>query len=222
MALRDGTEYESCRRLRLTTSSAFLLYEVLIILKSRCCVALAGLMLGSESAGLYAAMERIAEVSILGSQSLSMVLAPQFAALYASGRFHEMRRLVRLGEILGLAFTIPVALAVACAGEYVLALFGDDYRGGWTVLMTLLGSAVIAACSGPGAYVLHMTGWERTNLLITCACTVTNLVLSFMLMPSMGVVGLGVAQMATSAVWMIGVRVCLRRHPAWAKTASTD
>jgi O-antigen/teichoic acid export membrane protein len=67
-----------------------------------------------------------------------------------------------------------------------------------------------------------MTGWERTNLLITCACTVTNLVLSFMLMPSMGVVGLGVAQMATSAVWMIGVRVCLRRHPAWAKTASTD
>ena len=206
---------DSCRQLWKNTAMAFLFAEGLIALKSRACVALAGMLLDREQVGLYGAMEKFADVSVLASQSLGLIIAPQFASLYAAGRYPEMRRLMRQGQFLGLAFTLPVALGVAFFGEYVFVLLGPGYRAGWSVLMALLGSACIAAFSGPAAYVLQMTGRERTMLAITAASAATNILLSLLLMPAYGIMGLGIAQMATSLVWTVGVRWSLAWHPAW-------
>ncbi len=212
---------DSCRQLWKHTAMAFLFAEGLIALKSRACVALAGMLLDRESVGLYGAMEKFADVSVLASQSLGLIIAPQFAALYAAGRYPEMRRLMKQGQFLGLAFTLPVALAVAFFGDYVFVLLGPGYRAGWKVLMALLGSACIAAFSGPAAYVLQMTGRERTMLVITAASAATNILLSLMLMPAYGSMGLGIAQIATSLVWTVGVRTSLAWHPAWQNTPNT-
>jgi len=211
---------ESCRQQWKHTAMAFLFAEGLIALKSRACVALAGMLLDREAVGLYGAMEKFADVSLLASQSLGLIIAPQFASLYAAGRYPEMRRLMRQGQFLGLAFTLPVAIGVAFFGDYVFLLLGPGYRAGWTVLMALLGSACIASFSGPAAYVLQMTGGERTMLLITAASAATNILLSLLLMPAYGILGLGISQMATSLVWTIGVRSCLAWHPAWQKSIS--
>ena len=208
---------DSCRQHWKNTAMAFLFAEGLIALKSRACVALAGMLLDRESVGLYGAMEKFADVSVLASQSLGLIIAPQFASLYAAGRYPEMRRLMRQGQFLGLAFTLPVALGVAFFGEYVFVLLGPGYRAGWTVLMALLGSACIAAFSGPAAYVLQMTGGERTMLAITAASAATNILLSLFLIPAYGIMGLGIAQMATSLVWTVGVRSSLVWHPVWQK-----
>ena len=206
---------ESRRQQWTNTAMAFLTAEVLIVLKGRACVAMAGMLLDSKSVGIYGAMEKFADVSVLASQSLGLVIAPQFAALFAAGCYSEMRRLMWQGQILGLAFTLPVALGVAFFGDYVFLLIGPDYREGWNVLLALLASACIAAFSGPAAYVLQMTGHERTMLWITTACAATNILLSLLLMRTYGLLGLGIAQMATSLVWTVGVRWSLSKHPAW-------
>jgi len=215
LKLGDETAMETCRRQWTNSAVAFLVAELLIVLKSRVCVAMAGILLGRDSAGLYAAMERFADVSILGGQSLGLVIAPQFAALFAAGRYPEMRRLMRQGQILGLAFTVPVAIVVACLGDFVFVLLGTGYREGWTTLVALLVSACITSFAGPAAYVLQMTGRERTMLVITAACAVSNIVLSLVLMGPFGILGLGFSQIVTSLVWTIGVRLSLSQHPAW-------
>ena len=212
---------DPCRQQWKHTAMAFLFAEALIALKSRACVALAGMLLDRESVGLYGAMEKFADVSVLASQSLGLIIAPQFAALYAAGRYADMRRLMKQGQFLGLAFTLPVALAVAFFGDYVFVLLGPGFRAGWSVLMALLGSACIAAFSVPAAYVLQMTGCERTMLVITAASAATNILLSLLLMPAYGIMGLGIAQMATSLVWTVGVRSSLAWHPAWQNTPNT-
>ena len=212
---------DSCRQQWKNTAMAFLFAEGLIALKSRACVAMAGMLLDRESVGLYGAMEKFADVSVLASQSLGLIIAPQFASLYAAGRYPEMRRLMRQGQFLGLAFTLPVALGVAIFGEYLFVLLGPGYRAGWSVLMTLLASACIAAFSGPAAYVLQMTGRERTMLVITAASAATNILLSLLLMPAYGIMGLGISQMATSLVWTVGVRSSLAWHPVWQDKSST-
>ncbi len=205
----------TCRHQWADTAVAFFVAELLIVLKGRVCIAMAGAMLDRESVGLYAAMERFADVSLLGSQSLGLVIAPQFASLFAAGRYAEMRRLMWQGQILGLAFTLPVALGVACLGDSLFVLLGSDYRPGWTVLVALLASACIASFAGPAAYVLQMTGRERSMLAITGACATSNVALSFLLMRPLGILGLGVAQVVTSLVWTVGIRLSLRRHPMW-------
>ncbi|HEY0983310.1 MULTISPECIES: lipopolysaccharide biosynthesis protein [unclassified Schlesneria] len=204
-----------------STAMAFLFAEVLIAVKARACIGLAGMLLDRPSVGLYGAMEKFADVSLLLSQSLGIVIAPQFASLYAAGRFAEMRKLMRQGQLLGLGFTLPVALAVGFLGDYVFALLGPGYRDGWSVLIALLVSACIAAFSGPAAYVLQMTGRERTILAITAACAATNILFSLLLMKRFGILGLGLAQIATSLVWTAGVRGALCWHPAW-QSATAD
>lgn len=210
-----AVDLDACRRQWMNTATAFVVAELLIALKTRVCVAMAGMMLGRDSAGLYAAMERFADVSVLGSQSLGIVIAPQFAALFAAGKFPEMRKLMWQGQLLGLAFTLPVALGVVFLGDFVFLLLGSEYRGGWSALMALLASACITSFAGPSAYVLQMTGRERTMLAITAACAFSNIILSLLLMPFYGILGLGISQMVTSFVWTVGLRLSLRSHPAW-------
>jgi O-antigen/teichoic acid export membrane protein len=209
------TTHKSQRWLWKQTAMAFLFAEILIVLKSRACVALAGIMLDRESVGLYGAMEKFADISVLASQSLGLVIAPQFASLFAAGQFSQMRTLMKQGQILGLVTTVPAALLVAFFGNTIFNLLGPDYSAGWSVLMMLLASACIASFSGPAAYVLQMTGHERMMLVITAASAATNILLSLLLMRSHGLLGLGIAQTATSVVWLIGVRWGLALHPAW-------
>lgn len=198
---------------------AFLGAELLVALKSRACMAIAGTVLGRDAAGLYGAMERFADAAVLGSQSLGLVIAPQFAALYAAGRFTEMRKLMRHGQFLVFASTFPIALAVACFSDLIFTLLGDGYREGWSLLMVLLVSICIAAFGGPAAYVLQMTGRERLVMLITAICTVSNILFGLLLIRPLGILGLGVAQVLTSIIWTAGVRIALSLHPAWAKGA---
>ena len=205
-----------------SVATAFLLAESLIAVKSRACVALAGILLNGESVGLYAAMERIADVSVLGSQSLGLVIAPQFATLFSARRFPEMRRLMRYGQILILACTLPVALGVAIFSDVVFRLLGESYRGGDNLLLMLLASVCIASLSGPGAYVLQMTGRERTMLHVTAIAAGTNLVLALLLIPFWGILGLGIAQIGTSLTWTTGVWWGLRNHPIWSDSKSAE
>lgn len=218
-SISDHTD-ESCMRQWTDTAAAFLFAELLIALKSRICVAMAGITLGPDSAGLYAAMERLADVSLLGAQSLGFVIAPQFAALFAGGRFAEIQSLMRRGQLLGLAFTVPVAIAVAALGDYVMLLLGPGFQAGYPVLIALLSSTCIAAFAGPGAYVLQMTGRERSMMWITAACAVSNIVISQVLMYRMGVLGLAIAQIVTSLIWTMGIQFTLRLHLAHQSTAS--
>lgn len=213
----DGSDRSAWVR----TAMAFFAAEILVILKSRISIAIAGATLvAEESAGLYGAMERFADVSILGSQSLGLVIAPQFASLYAAGRFSDMRRLVVQGQALCVAFTLPVAIGVACFGDAIFALIGRDYQPGYQVLIALLVSACIASFSGTSAYVLQMTGRERTLLGITGLCAGVNVAVSLLLIRPCGLLGLGIAQIATSLVWTIAVQFSLQNHPAWQSTSA--
>lgn len=203
----------------LLTGLAFFGAELLVVLKSRACIALAGTVLGRDAAGLYSAMERFADASVLGSQSLGLVIAPQFASLYAAGRFSEMRKLMRHGQLLVFASTFPIALGVACFSNQIFTLLGTGYREGWPVLMMLLLSICIASFAGPAAYVLQMSGRERLVMIITGICTISNIVFGLIFIRPLGILGLGVAQVVTSIIWTIGIRACLSLHPAWAKDA---
>lgn len=205
------------RRQWANTALAFLVAELLISLKSRVCITLAGMMLDYESAGLYGAMEKFGDASLLASQSLGLVIAPQFAALFAAGRFLDMRRLLWRGQLLGALFTFPIAIGIALFGNQLFALLGSSYREGWHVLLALLVSSCILSFSGPTAIVLQMTGRERTMLWITAISAATNILLSMLLMQIYGVLGLGFAQIATSLVWTVGVQLSLSRHPAWTR-----
>lgn len=206
-------EVQSARGLWIATSASCLLAEILFVMKGRCTIALAGAVLGREAAGLYAGVDRIAEATLLGSQTLTLVIAPYFATLFAQGRCSEIRRLMRYGQWQALGLAVPLALGVVFAGDRILSTMGEEYRTGWLLMMMMLASSMIIAYTGPSGCVLQMTGGEHTVLVVTALCAVTNIGLGVVLMPHLGTLGLGVAQVANSLVWWGGIQYGLWRHP---------
>lgn len=195
-----------------TTALTFLAFDAVILLKGRTSVVIAGLLIDTDTAGIYAAAERFAEVVTLGVLSINMFAAPHFASLHASGRREELRELIRGCQFIGLLFAIPCALVLALFGRPLLGLLDAGFVAGYPLLLILVSSVAIGSLSGPAAYVLAMSGGERTTLHGAMLCMVVNLVLSFTLATFYGAMGLAITYLVTTIVWTVYMLWHLRKH----------
>ena len=186
-----------------TAALTFLAFDAVILLRGRTSVIIAGMLIDTDTAGIYAAAERFAEVVTLGVASINMFAAPHFAALHAADRRDELRRLVRSSQSLGLMFAIPCAVALVLFGRPLLGLLDPGFVAGYPLLLIMLASVTIGSIAGPAAYVLAMSGRERIILHGAMLCMVVNLVLSFTLAAFYGATGLAVTHLTTMIVWTI-------------------
>lgn len=183
------------------TALTFLAFDAVILLRGRTSVVIAGMLIDTDTAGIYAAAERFAEVVTLGVVSINMFAAPHFASLHAAGRRDELRELIRGSQLIGLLFAIPCALVLALFGRSLLGMLDAGFVSGYPLLLIMVTSVTIGSLAGPAAYVLAMSGGERTTLHGAMLCMVINLVLSFTLATLYGATGLAVTHLVTMVVW---------------------
>ena len=196
------------------TAFTFLAFETVILLRGRTSVVIAGMMIDTDTAGIFGAAERFADVVTLGVVSINMFAAPHFASLHASGQKEELRSLVRSSQSLGLLFAVPVASVVVVFGRPLLELLSEGFAEGYPLMVIMLASVTIGALAGPAAYVLSMSGRERVVLHGAMLCMVVNLVLSFALAAFYGATGLAITHLATMVVWTAYMLRHLRRFLA--------
>jgi O-antigen/teichoic acid export membrane protein len=210
--LSTAVEMESQAQAWRKTALTFLAFDAVILLKGRTSVVIAGMLIDTDTAGIYAAAERFAEIVTLGVVSLNMFAAPHFASLHAAGRREELREMVRGCQFIGLLFAIPCAIVLALFGRPLLGLLDQGFVAGYPLLLILVGSVAIGSLSGPAAYVLAMSGGERTALHGAMLCMVVNLVLSFTLATFYGAMGLAITYLVTTIVWTVYMLWHLRQH----------
>ncbi|MBX3436202.1 MAG: lipopolysaccharide biosynthesis protein, partial [Planctomycetaceae bacterium] len=183
------------------TSITLLGVAVVVHMKDQMGVMLSGLLIGTDAAGVYAIAEKFAGAALLGVESLNLFTAPRFAALHATGRTEELRRLVQQSRRLGLCFAVPMAGAVWAASHGLLSLIEPGFEAGRPLLLVLLGAAVIRATAGPAAYALAMSGGERIALKGTSFSVLVNIALILVLYPWAGLMGIAAAHLLTHFVW---------------------
>lgn len=184
-------------------SLTFLAFDAVILLRGRTSVIIAGMLIDTDTAGVYAIAEKIAEVVTLGVVSINMFAAPHFASLHASGQRNQLRELIRGSQYLGLLFAVPCAAVLAVFGRSFLGLIGPGYIAGYPYLVIMLASVTIGSLAGPAAYVLAMSGRERVILHGAILCMVINLAGSFSLATLYGATGLAVTHLITMLVWTL-------------------
>jgi O-antigen/teichoic acid export membrane protein len=154
-----------------------------------------------EEVAVYGVASRLIQVMAALPGLASFLIPQELALLYADGRRADMERLARQA-----ATAMAMVSAVAFVGLLVLArpllglAFGDVYaRGAGVVLLLAVGSFWDTA-SGSAGYALQMTGHHVRLLLLTAGAAVLNVVLSVLLVPVWG--GLGIA-LATSTTLVV-------------------
>ena len=196
------------------TSLTFVGVAVAVHLKDHMGVMLGGTMMDTDSAGVLAITERFAGVALLGVESLNLYTAPKFAAMHARGETDKLWSLVRSSRLIGLAFAVPVSLAVWLISFPLLGLIETGFQAGRPVLAVLLIGAIVRAIAGPVAYALSMSGRETTTLAGTLIGVGVNFVMSLLLMPWLGLMGLAIASLLTNIVWAVFIHVQWKRPVA--------
>jgi O-antigen/teichoic acid export membrane protein len=203
----------------LGTATQMMIAQSLLYLQGRTGVIMAGLQLDPTQAGTYAAIERLADVGLLGLASVNMLVAPQFASLYAQKQICELQRFARLAAWGASVFMLLTVFPLAMFGKPILQCFGEEFVTGFPILLVLLVGVSVNALCGSVGYMLHMTGHQRDMGIAAIFALCLNLLLCLLLVPQYGILGTAVANAVAIAVcnllmllfvrWRLGIWVCI-------------
>jgi PST family polysaccharide transporter len=153
-------------------------------------------MIGSESAGIYAAATRISEIWYFIPIIIVSSVSPAIVDAKKIGEDIYYRRLRKLFQFTaGLAFAIAIPTTVL-SKYFVLLLFGKSYAAAGPILAVHIWAALfyfLGIVQGPWNVTEGLTNLSLKRTLITA---VVNIVLNFILIPKYSGIGAAISTVA--------------------------
>ncbi|WP_420426271.1 flippase [Algiphilus sp.] len=176
---------------------------------------------GPESAGVYRAAARGADLVVFSLLVVNMAVQPTIAHLYAAGEMKKLQRIITIAARGAFSASLPVALVLAWFGQPILSgVYGEGFEDGAACLAILCGAQVINAAAGPAALILNMTAHERDSALGVAIAAIVNIVSNATLIPIWGIEGAAFATGLSLVTWNIVLVVYVRRRTGLSSTAA--
>lgn len=151
-------------------------------------------LLGPAPAAIYTAATRFLVLGQVATSALQQVSEPQLAKLLAGKKLPAVAVVTRQMTLWSVVFVWPIYLLFAVHAPTLLKLvFGDEYQQGAAVLVVLSIAMLVATAIGPMDVLLLMAGRSSLSLLNVTVALALDLVLCFALVPSLGILGAGIA-----------------------------
>lgn len=119
---------------------------------------------------LFAVSIKIATLTSFIMFAVNRVVAPKFASLHAENNLKGLKEAVAQSKRIMLVATLPLICILLIFPEFILGLFGDEYKVSVPVLRVLALVQFFAVWVGSVSYLLIMTGEEkahRNNVIIS-------------------------------------------------------
>lgn len=195
----------------LAVSAPLLMLGVIQELMNQIDIILLGSLADEREAALFAASWRLASLVPFALIALATMAGPLIAAAYQRGATDELSRVAHVVARAGFAFALAAALALFLAGEWLLGLYGPEFRAGQAVLATLLLGGIVNAFTGVVAYFMTLTGHERQAVVIFVVALGLSVALNLFLIPRLGALGAAIASSTALAVYNLLMLVYVRR-----------
>jgi O-antigen/teichoic acid export membrane protein len=146
----------------------------------------------------YAALEDIAIYSIAAKIAVLMsfilfafntILAPKFAALYATDQHIALKKLATQANKVLLLIAISISVFMYILSNELMALFGEEYIRGTLWLKILIIGQLINVGTGSVVNLLIMTGHEKLHRNISLLVAFVTMILVTLLIPLYGATG---------------------------------
>jgi O-antigen/teichoic acid export membrane protein len=178
-------------------------------------VALAGAFLSSADLAVYNLAFQIANLIAFFLIAVGYQFGPHASRLFGEGNIPALQRLVSHTTHVRLGFAAAMFAGVALIGPFVLGLFGEEFaRDGYTALLILAATQVIAGAAGPLAVLQGIIGMERPAVAISAIAIVADFAMTPFLVGAFGINGAACAVLATMTIWnTLFVLAMLRSAP---------
>lgn len=190
-------------------------------------IVIVSFLAGPAAAAIYTSVTRFLVLGQTTTAALQQVSEPQLAKLLGADKLGGAAAVVRQMTLWSTMLAIPLYLSIAVHADTLLGLvFGPDYVSGSALLRLLCVAMIIGVCCGPVDVLLLMAGRSSLSLVNTMSALFVDVLLCFLLVPSLSYFGAGVAwaaailvknAMACIQVWRhLGVTVFTARQARWA------
>ena len=154
---------------------------------------------GAAAAGLFEIARKISTVPLSVRQAFQYVMAPLSAAQAKLDRA-AIAPLYKFASRVSTALVVPLAGLLIFAGTDIMSLYRDEARQALPLLYLLVAARGVEAIVGPATPIVEMTGHRILPLVNSLIGVVIWAVLSLLLVPRIGAMGMAVAIGAATVV----------------------
>lgn len=159
-----------------------------------------GTFLSTSAAGIYSVALRFTRLVMAGLEIANQSTAHMFPGLYQRGETRKLQQIVRLNASMSILYTLPPAFILFVWPTHILALFGESFVDGATLLRILLVAQMVGVISGPNGILLNLTGHERELAMILGMTLIVFVTMLAMLIPTKGAIGAAVATLIAYSI----------------------
>lgn len=188
---RDGASVGQLLRLSsvyFVSDSAILVGQVDLLI--------AGAFLPLDDIGHYVVALRLAALVGLVLVSANISFAPKVSGVYRTEGLDAAITMARGQTRLVVPLTLAMGALVAILGYPLLMIFGPSFVVAYTALLLLVAGQVGVVLFGPIGIFLNMTMGHREMAAVTVISLVVGLAASVFLIPTLGIAGAAIANLA--------------------------
>ncbi|WP_420645351.1 flippase [Candidatus Leptofilum sp.] len=144
--------------------------------------------------GIYQALSQTSILFAIIVNSFNAIFSPMIADLFYKRQSAQLEELFKVSTKWGIYVSIPAFLIVCFAPQELLTfVFGQEYSEGSFSLIILTVAQMINVATGAVSFLLIMTGRQNLWLVISGSTLAVNILLNYLLIPSLGQLGAAIA-----------------------------
>jgi O-antigen/teichoic acid export membrane protein len=183
-----------------------------LVMSTQTDVLVVNAFLGKEATAVYGTASQLSALIGLAFTAFMLIVQPQIARLFAQRRLSDLQRLVSWVQLASLMVSLAAFLVLVVFGRWALGWFGTDFRAGyWVMLILGLGQICLSTFGAIAGYLLTMTGHQREASRVIVGTAVENLVLTLVLTPLLGLIGVALATSIAVVTRAVILAVIVRR-----------
>lgn len=169
------------------------------------------LLAGPAATGTFFAAERLARLCGLPREISVPVGRPRIVATHAVNDTAGLQHSALQVAHSSFWPSLLAIIALSVAGETLLGLFGENYKGATYLLYALLLGYFIRACFGSVDDLLMMTGHQELYSRVVIVSALTHVLLLFLLIPLWGAMGAAIAIIISSTSRQLSLFFLVKR-----------
>ncbi|WP_277053994.1 oligosaccharide flippase family protein [Pseudoalteromonas marina] len=126
-----------------------------------------GVFLVAEQVAYFSVAQRIALLTSFILMAVNLVVAPKFASFNAKNDMDGIRKTALFSVRLLVLSAMPIVLFMLLLPEFLMGLFGEQFKQGALILQVLVLGQAINVITGSVGYLLMMSGNERDMRFVT-------------------------------------------------------
>lgn len=160
-----------------------------------------GIMATEDEVAIYGAAFRVAQFVIMPLLIVNSVIPPMIAQLMSSGNKKKAEQILRATATVASFPSVIIVIMLGIFSQEVLGLmFGEFYEAGGSVLVILMAAQGINSLTGSPGVLLMMSDYQSIVMRSAIISAALGLAISFILVGSMGAIGVGFGVAASKIV----------------------